>query len=212
MTTTRAYKRHGITDLFSVVKVATDEVLCEMRRLHKATDALALFKPIDFHVPRHLEVDVVPNNLSAHKAEPIATWLAASKTRPVASALQATFSSWLNRSKGGSRFSQNADCDVAPSARSTTLSPLSRHGHSKGTMIQNPSSGRRRPRRERLEREPGSLDMGFSQICDARLAKPPSEGKIAWRQILDSDTFQTDTGQNATNAQRRAILQEYSQR
>jgi transposase len=37
---------------------------------------LDFFKFIDLHVPKELEIHVVLDNLSAHKAEPVATWLA----------------------------------------------------------------------------------------------------------------------------------------
>ena len=52
----------------------TREILCNTRRLHKPTYVLSFLTLIDLHVPRHLEFDVVLDNLSAQKVEPIA-WL-----------------------------------------------------------------------------------------------------------------------------------------
>jgi hypothetical protein len=68
-------KRYGTIDLFAATNFATGEVLYDTRRSNKVTDVIAFFKLIDLHAPRHLEVDVVLDNLSAHKAEPIAAWL-----------------------------------------------------------------------------------------------------------------------------------------
>jgi hypothetical protein len=66
---------YGTTDLFAAMSFAAGEVLYDTRRSNKVTDVIAFFKLIDLHAPRHLAVDVVLDNLSAHKAEPIATWL-----------------------------------------------------------------------------------------------------------------------------------------
>jgi hypothetical protein len=71
----RDYKRHGTTGLFAAMNVATGEVVYDTTRSHKVTDVLAFFKLLDLHMPRHLEVDVVLHNLSAHRVESIATWL-----------------------------------------------------------------------------------------------------------------------------------------
>lgn len=42
---------------------------------HKAADVLPIFKLIDLHVPRGLDVHGVIDNFPAHKAAPIRTWL-----------------------------------------------------------------------------------------------------------------------------------------
>ena len=47
---THDYKRHGTTDLFAAMNVATGEVLFDTKKSHKATDVLAFFKLIDLHV------------------------------------------------------------------------------------------------------------------------------------------------------------------
>src|SRR5665213_2041336 len=74
-TMTHDYKRNGRTDLFAAMNVGTGEVLFDTKKSHKATDVLAFFKYIDLHVPKHLDVHVVLDNLSAHKAPPVAKWL-----------------------------------------------------------------------------------------------------------------------------------------
>src|SRR5438067_4076492 len=58
-TMTHDYKRHGTTDLFAALNVATGEVLTDCRKQHTAHDVLDFFKWIDMHVPRDLEVHVV---------------------------------------------------------------------------------------------------------------------------------------------------------
>jgi transposase len=99
-TMTHDYKRHGTTDLFAAMNVATGEVLYDTRRSHKATDVLAFFKLIDLHVPAHLDVHVVLDNLSAHKAEPVQKWLAHPKRDRWHLHFTPTSSSWLNLVEG----------------------------------------------------------------------------------------------------------------
>jgi transposase len=67
-TMTHDYKRHGTTDLFAALNVATGEVLYDTRKRHTTKDVLAFFKLIDLHVPRDLEVHVILDNLQVHKA------------------------------------------------------------------------------------------------------------------------------------------------
>ena len=73
---THDYKRHGTTDLFAATNVATGEVLYDTRTSHKSTDVLQFFKLIDLHVDKDLDIHVALDNLSAHKAPPVAKWLA----------------------------------------------------------------------------------------------------------------------------------------
>lgn len=70
-TLTHDYKRNGTTDLFAALNVATGEVLHQTRRRHTGDDVLAFFKQIDQHTPRHLDVHVILDNVSAHKSEPV---------------------------------------------------------------------------------------------------------------------------------------------
>ena len=99
-TMTHDYKRNGTTDLFAAMNVGTGEVLYDTRSSHKATDVLAFFKLIDLHVPRDLDVHVVLDNLSAHKAAPIRTWLEHPKRARWHLHFTPTSSSWLNLVEG----------------------------------------------------------------------------------------------------------------
>jgi len=99
-TMTHDYKRNGTTDLFAALNVGTGEVLTATRRSHKATDVLAFFKWIDLHVEAGLEIHVVLDNLSAHKAPPVAEWLAHPKRARWHLHFTPTSSSWLNLVEG----------------------------------------------------------------------------------------------------------------
>jgi len=95
-TMTHDYKRHGTTDLFAALNVATGEVLSDCQRHHTAADVLRFFKRIDASVPRRLEIHVVLDNLSAHKAPEITEWLADPRRARWHLHFTPTSSSWLN--------------------------------------------------------------------------------------------------------------------
>jgi len=99
-TMTHDYKRNGTTDLFAALNVATGEVLYDTKRRHRAVEVLAFFKYIDLHVPRHLDVHVVLDNLSAHKAPEVQQWLAHPKRERWHLHFTPTSSSWLNLVEG----------------------------------------------------------------------------------------------------------------
>jgi transposase len=95
-TMTHDYKRHGTVDLFAALNVTTGEVLYDTRKTHKGTDVLAFFKLIDLHVPRHLEVHIILDNLSAHMGPEVTTWLDHPKRARWHLHFTPTSSSWLN--------------------------------------------------------------------------------------------------------------------
>jgi transposase len=95
-TMTHDYKRHGTTDLFAAMNVGTGEVLYDTKKSHKAADVLAFFKLIDLHVEKDLEIHVVLDNLAAHKAPPVAEWLADPKRARWHLHFTPTSSSWVN--------------------------------------------------------------------------------------------------------------------
>ncbi len=95
-TLTHDYKRHGTTDLFAAMNIATGEVLYDTKKSHKATDVFAFFKLIDLHVPAGLEIHVVLDNLSAHKAPPVTKWLAHPERARWHLHFTPTSSSWCN--------------------------------------------------------------------------------------------------------------------
>jgi len=97
---THDYKRHGTTDLFAALNIATGEVLYDCRKTHTGQDVLAFFRLIDLHVPRHLEVHVVLDNLSAHMGPEVTRWLDHPKRARWHLHFTPTSSSWLNLVEG----------------------------------------------------------------------------------------------------------------
>jgi transposase len=75
-TMTHDYKRHGTVDLFAALNVGTGEVIYGTRNKHTQKDVLAFFKLIDLDVEQGLDIHVVLDNLSAHKAPEVMNWLA----------------------------------------------------------------------------------------------------------------------------------------
>jgi transposase len=99
-TVTHDYRRHGTTDLFCAMDVKTGEVIYDTKKRHTAKDVLAFFKLIDLHVPKNLEIHVVLDNLTAHKAPPIAKWLGDPRRKRWHLHFTPTSSSWLNLVEG----------------------------------------------------------------------------------------------------------------
>ena len=95
-TMTHDYKRHGTVDLFAALNVGTGEVITGTRKRHTAKDVLAFFKLIDLDVARELEIHLVLDNLSAHKAPEVMEWLADPKRARWHVHFTPTSSSWLN--------------------------------------------------------------------------------------------------------------------
>ena len=95
-TLTHDYKRNGTVDLFAALNVATGEVLHQTRERHTGRDVLAFFKWIDLHTPRHLDVHIVSDNLSAHKSQPVRHWLQHPKRARWHLHFTPTSASWLN--------------------------------------------------------------------------------------------------------------------
>jgi transposase len=95
-TMTHDYRRHGTTDLFAALNVATGEVLSDCQSRHTGAEVLRFFKRIDASVPRRLQIHVVLDNLSAHKAPEITTWLAHPRRARWHLHFTPTSSSWLN--------------------------------------------------------------------------------------------------------------------
>ncbi len=82
--------------LFAALNVATGEVLTGHHQRHAAADVLRFFSHIDATVERGLQIHVVLDNLSAHKAPDVATWLAHPRRKRWHLHFTPTSSSWLN--------------------------------------------------------------------------------------------------------------------
>ena len=72
---THNYVRHGTTDLFAALDVATGQVLGRCFGRHRAREFLSFIKEIDAQVDEGLEVHVILDNLSTHKTPMVMRWL-----------------------------------------------------------------------------------------------------------------------------------------
>jgi transposase len=69
------YIRAGTTDLFAALEVATGKVIAQTQPRHRAVDFRAFLNTINRQVPADLDVHLICDNLSAHKAPQIKRWL-----------------------------------------------------------------------------------------------------------------------------------------
>lgn len=72
---THDYKRHGVTDLFAALNIATGQVVHQTRPQHRAIEFRQFLDAIDAEVPDGLAVHVVLDNASTHKTPAIHKWL-----------------------------------------------------------------------------------------------------------------------------------------
>jgi transposase len=91
---THDYIRHGITTLFAALNTATGEVIGEIHRRHRAVEFKKFLVTIDKQVPADLDVHLICDNYSTHKAPVVAKWLAAHPRFHMH--FTPTYSSWLN--------------------------------------------------------------------------------------------------------------------
>jgi transposase len=91
---THDYVRHGTTSLFAALDVKTGKVIGECRRRHRAVEFRQFLDTIEANVPADLEVHLVLDNLSTHKAPTIQRWLA--KRPRFHLHFTPTSSSWIN--------------------------------------------------------------------------------------------------------------------
>ena len=91
---THNYIRNGTLDLFAALNVATGEVLAKCTRRHRAKDFVAFLDDIDASVEADVEIHVILDNLSAHKAPVVQRWLL--RHPRVQFHFTPTYASWLN--------------------------------------------------------------------------------------------------------------------
>lgn len=91
---THNYIRHGTIDLFAALNVATGEVIARTKKQHRAEDFVAFLRVLDKEVETDLEVHVILDNLSAHKAASVTRWLA--RHPRFHFHFTPTYSAWLN--------------------------------------------------------------------------------------------------------------------
>lgn len=91
---THNYIRNGTLDLFAALNVATGEVLARCKSRHRAQDFVAFLREIEASVDPALEVHVVLDNLSAHRAPVVHRWLLRHTRFHLH--FTPTYASWLN--------------------------------------------------------------------------------------------------------------------
>ena len=91
---THDYTRHGTTNLYAALDVASGNVITELTARHRAIEFKRFLARIDQAVPAGLAVHVICDNSSTHKTPAIQRWLLAHPR--VQLHLTPTDSSWLN--------------------------------------------------------------------------------------------------------------------
>jgi transposase len=91
---THDYVRHGTTNLYAALNLASGQVIAEMTPRHRAEEFRRFLNLIDSSLPAHLDVHVVLDNSSTHKAAPIQRWLLRHPRFTLH--FTPTYSSWLN--------------------------------------------------------------------------------------------------------------------
>lgn len=91
---THNYVRHGTLDLFAALNVATGEVIAKTKKRHRAKDFVDFLRELDRAVEDDLEVHVILDNLSTHKAPAVKRWLVRHPRFQLH--FTPTYASWLN--------------------------------------------------------------------------------------------------------------------
>jgi transposase len=91
---THDYTRHGTTNLYAALDVASGNVIAEMTPRHRAVEFKRFLARIDQAVPADLAVHVICDNSSTHKTPAIQRWLIAHPRFQLH--FTPTYSSWLN--------------------------------------------------------------------------------------------------------------------
>ena len=95
---THDYVRHGTTDLFAALDVASGRVIGACKGRHRAAEFRAFLDLIDRSVPPDLDLHLVLDNAATHKAPSIRRWLA--KRPRYHLHFTPTSASWLNMVEG----------------------------------------------------------------------------------------------------------------
>jgi transposase len=91
---THDYIRHGTTDLFAALDVATGRVLGKCYAQHRSKEFRIFLKEIDIEVPEDLEIHIVLDNLQTHKTPEVKRWLVRHSRFQLH--FTPTHASWLN--------------------------------------------------------------------------------------------------------------------
>ena len=88
------YTRHGTTNLYAALNLASGLVISQMTPRHRAAEFKRFLDRVDQAVPTELDVHVICDNSSTHKTPAIRRWLVAHPRFHLH--FTPTYSSWLN--------------------------------------------------------------------------------------------------------------------
>ena len=91
---THDYRRHGTTNLYAALDVASGLVISDLTERHRAEEFRRFLNLIDKSVPAELDVHVIVDNSSTHKTPAIKRWLL--RHPRFSFHFTPTYSSWLN--------------------------------------------------------------------------------------------------------------------
>jgi transposase len=91
---THDYERHGTTNLYAALDVASGHVIADMADRHRAEEFRRFLNLINRSVPQHLDVHLVVDNVSTHKTPEIKRWLLRHPRFTLH--FTPTYSSWIN--------------------------------------------------------------------------------------------------------------------
>ena len=91
---THDYIRHGTTNLYAALDVASGMVIADMTERHRAQEFRRFLNLINRSVPEDLEIHLVVDNVSTHKTPEIKKWLLRHPRFQLH--FTPTYSSWLN--------------------------------------------------------------------------------------------------------------------
>jgi transposase len=93
-TMTHDYKRHGTTNLFAALDVASGAIVHECQPRNRNQEFLRFIKKVEASVPADLDIHVIVDNSATHKHPNVKAWL--EKNPRVVFHFLPTSSSWLN--------------------------------------------------------------------------------------------------------------------
>ena len=91
---THDYVRHGTTNLYAALDVASGHVIADMTERHRAVEFRRFLNLINRSVPDDLDVHLVVDNVSTHKTPEIHRWLVRHPRFHLH--FTPTYSSWIN--------------------------------------------------------------------------------------------------------------------
>jgi len=91
---THDYRRHGTTNLYAALDVASGLVISDLTERHRSEEFRRFLTLIDKSVPAELDVHVIVDNSSTHKTPAIHRWLV--RHPRFSFHFTPTYSSWLN--------------------------------------------------------------------------------------------------------------------